>query len=66
MYKRNEIIKGMPALGRGSAIVSLYACENCGGVFATVQRFHKGEIFVGKIELEVMGSCWDLPMLWRD
>lgn len=58
-----HILRGMPALGRGSAVVTIYSGE-CGHTYATVQRFHKGQTFLGAIELP--SGDYLSHTLWRD
>lgn len=58
-----HILKGMPSIGRGSALIAIYQGE-CQHTFASVQRFHKGQILVGFMPLP--NGIKDLPTLWRD
>lgn len=58
-----HIVRGMPSLGRGSAVVTIYSCE-ADHTFAVTQRFHKGNVFLGVVQLPA--KFLDLPTLWRD
>lgn len=58
-----HIVRGMPALGRGSAVVTIYQCECDRHTFASVHRFHKGQTFRFTIPL---GSHQPIKPLWRD
>lgn len=58
-----HIVAGVPRLGRGSAVITIYAGE-CSHTFARVQRFHKGQVFIGDVLLPI--KLESLSTLWRD
>lgn len=45
-----HVLRGMPEIGRGSAVVTIYEGE-CGHRFAEVARSYKGQLFPGWIRL---------------
>ncbi len=58
-----HLVAGLPPLGRGSAVITIYAGE-CDHTFARVQRFHKGQTFIGDVVLPI--AFESLNTLWRD
>lgn len=67
MHDGLHLIRGLPQIGRGSAVVTLLQGE-CGHDFARVERFHKGSIYCGLMQLPPRNpediTDW-LPCLWR-
>ncbi len=55
-----RIVRGMPVIGRGSAVITIYGGE-CGHSFAEVTRFHKGECFRGRALLPDGNGIMDWP-----
>lgn len=58
-----HIVRGMPPLGRGSAVVTIYQCESDQHTFASVHRFHKGRTFRFTVPI---GSQQSIKPLWRN
>lgn len=61
-----HVVKGLPSLGRGSAVITIYQGE-CVHCWAEIRRFHKGQVFRGEVRLPDLGEFDTWPAtLWRD